>query len=90
MATDHPKGNTIKAYRILAGKSQDECAAAIRVTRPNYCRRENGKTKISHLELAALANLFGVSADALLGQQHQLAVPKAEPNYKVFTEIAWS
>ena len=59
--------NRIKEARKAAGLSQKFVAMALGVASPSVCNWESGKTQPTSENLVALANLFGVSSDYLLG-----------------------
>lgn len=60
-------GNNIKEMRRKCGFTQEEVAARISVTPQAVSKWENGGGLPDITQLAPLARLFGVSADALLG-----------------------
>ena len=60
--------NRIKQARIAAGMSQKYVAMELGVAGPSVSNWESGKTKPTQENIKALANLFGVSVDYLLGR----------------------
>ena len=59
--------NNLKSARKAAGLTQSEVAAHIGITQNAYSYWENDKVKIDNESLIKLSNLFGVSADYLMG-----------------------
>lgn len=62
------EGNIIKKYRKRAGYSQKDVAEALHVTTAAVSSWENGRYSPDQQNLAALADLFGVSVDVLIGR----------------------
>jgi transcriptional regulator with XRE-family HTH domain len=60
--------NFLKAQRVLVGMTQTEVAEHIGVTKGAVIRWEKDIGGISARNLAALADLFGVSCDYLVGR----------------------
>lgn len=52
------KINLIKGYRVMVGYTQEQMAEVIGVKRRQYLDKENGKTKFSINELAAIRDLL--------------------------------
>jgi transcriptional regulator with XRE-family HTH domain len=74
-STDHdsiPGGlelaERIRAERNYVGLSQADVAEALGIPRAAVSALENGKRRVSGLELGRLAELFGTSVDRLLGR----------------------
>jgi transcriptional regulator with XRE-family HTH domain len=64
-------GQTIKNLREAAGYSQGALARLIKASRPTVTQWENGSTKnIRGENLIALAKVFGITIDELLGSSH--------------------
>jgi len=63
-------GLRLAEARQRAGFSQRDVAARIGVHQPSIVVIEKGRRAVTALELAAMARLYGVSADALLGTSH--------------------
>ena len=61
--------NLLKKYRKRAGYSQKEVAEALHVTQGAVSSWEAGRWEPDKNNLAAMADLFGVSVDALIGRQ---------------------
>lgn len=60
--------NRIKECRLQRGMSQKYVAVSIGVAAPSVWGWENGKNSPTPANLAALADLFGVSVDYLIGR----------------------
>lgn len=73
MASDESKRQQIAARlreaRDYLGLSQDEVAAALRLSRPAVTNIESGTRKVDALELEQLASLYGRSLESLLGNE---------------------
>ena len=61
--------NLLKKFRKRAGYSQREVAEALHVTQGAVSSWEAGRWEPDQQNLAALADLFGVSVDALIGRE---------------------
>jgi transcriptional regulator with XRE-family HTH domain len=61
--------DTVKlcSLRTASGKSQQEIADLLHITRTAYNKYENGKSQPPLDKITLLANIFGVSSDFLLG-----------------------
>jgi Zn-dependent peptidase ImmA (M78 family)/DNA-binding XRE family transcriptional regulator len=59
-------GERLRLARIAAGKTQDEVAAALRVSRPTLVSIEKGQRKVRWDELDTMAQLYGASVNRLL------------------------
>src|SRR5580658_10954072 len=59
----------IKAERDYLGLSQEQVAAALGIPRAAVSAIETSRRKVSGLELARLAALFGTTPDRLLGAE---------------------
>lgn len=68
-------GLRIKMLRHHAELSQQQLAAEIGVSRATVCRWEAGDSKVGQEELQALAKLFRVSTDYVLGTKDQIEHP---------------
>ena len=58
--------NKLKGYRVMIGKTQEEMAQVIGVTRETYINKENGKTKLTVNEAVAIVKLLkscGIETD---------------------------
>lgn len=65
----------IKLARQLSGMSQAQVASKLGLHRPSVTEIEAGRRKVSADELAALAEMFGVSLAWLVGQgDRQLSI----------------
>lgn len=60
--------NKFKECRLQAGLSQKFVAKTLKVASPSVSNWESGKTMPTPENLAALASLYGVSVDYLLGR----------------------
>lgn len=67
--------NLIKKFRKRAGYSQKEVAEALHVTQGAVSSWEAGRWEPDQTNLSALADLFGVSVDMLIGRQIIEPVP---------------
>jgi repressor LexA len=56
----------LKDVRKAAGYTQAEVAEYIGLSQPQYSAWENGRSKIDHVSLARLADLFNCTVDALI------------------------
>ena len=65
----------IKQLRHEQGKTQENMAAVIGITRGAYANIENGKREPDIKTMTLLANYFGVSLDYLLGRTAQKEPP---------------
>lgn len=63
------EGNVLKMFRKRAGYSQKEVSDALHVTPSAVSSWEAGRWEPDQQNLAALADLFGVSVDALIGRE---------------------
>lgn len=59
----------LKEERDYLGLSQEQVAAALGIPRAAVSAIETGRRKVSGLELARLASLFGTTPDRLLGAE---------------------
>ena len=53
--------SAIKKFRESMGKTQEEFAEIIQVSKVNYCKKENGKVKFSLNEAFLIAHHFNLS-----------------------------
>ena len=74
--------NLLKIFRKRAGYSQKEVADALHVTQGAVSSWESGRWEPDQQNLSALADLFGVSVDALIGR-----VTKIEPIGRTIEEV---
>lgn len=74
--------NRIKQARMAAGMSQKYVAMELGVAGPSVSNWESGKTKPTQENIKALASLFGVSVDYLLGRDDTPSppAPKIDPH----------
>lgn len=73
-------GNRIKHLRINAGLSQTDLAKKMDISRQSVGQIESGARDISSIELAHIAELFGVSTDSLFQEY------PSEDQYAQFSE----
>lgn len=59
-------GSRLRQLRMKSGKSQDEVAKILKISRPAYVSYETGRSKPSR-KLTELSKLFNVSADYIMG-----------------------
>ena len=59
----------LQEQRKLYGYTQRQMAEFLNITQPSYIRYENGTSEPSLEKLAAIANVFDVSVDYLLGRE---------------------
>lgn len=57
----------IRKLRTLAGKSQTEVSESIGVSQANYSKLESGKLDITVKQVEALATLFEVAVENIIG-----------------------
>lgn len=60
---------TLKSLRTQKGKSQQNMADLLGITRQGYGKYEDGKSEPDHKTLIKLADFFGVTVDYLLGHK---------------------
>ena len=61
-------GRRLKALRLAAGKTQQELAGALNISRSAYALYETGKRQLNYEILVALADYYHVSLDYLFGR----------------------
>lgn len=61
-------GGCLKALRIAAGKTQQDVAEVLNISRSAYALYETGKRQLSYESLLVLAECYGVSLDYLFGR----------------------
>lgn len=64
-------GNNIKMLREQKGLNQEELARRMNMARPGISNWENGKSEPSASQLIALAKIFNVSLDMLVGNSRE-------------------
>ena len=62
-------GNKLKELRILSALTQTDVANVLGCKRQTYTRYENDQREVDLSTLCALADLFGVSTDYILGRE---------------------
>jgi transcriptional regulator with XRE-family HTH domain len=78
-------GERLRTAREYIGYSQAEVAKALDVTRPAVTNMEQGRRKVSGLELAALARLYRRPFEYFLGQT---ASPADDPTVQALFRAA--
>ena len=68
----------LRAGREMAGLSQGQVAGLLKLHRPAVSEIEAGRRKVSAEELARFAEIYGVTAEWLLGKSHQTEDPMVE------------
>lgn len=71
----------LKKIRLASGMKQTEVAKKIGVAKNTYCNWENGTREPSILKIKALAKLFGVSVDYLVGLEENAVVYELRIKY---------
>ena len=71
----------LKKIRLASGMKQAEVAKKIGVAKNTYCNWENGTREPSILKIKALAKLFGVSVDYLVGLEENAVVYELRSKY---------
>ena len=66
--------NKLKQFRVNAGMTQSEVAAAAGVTQPSYQRWESGATSIPEAKLEKLATTLNTDPKTLLGRHLSMAI----------------
>ena len=61
-------GQRLKKLRLLWGKTQQELADALNISRSAYALYEAGRRQLGYESLLALADFYGVSLDYLFGR----------------------
>lgn len=61
--------DNLKELRKLNKLTQRQVAERLKISQPSYIRYENGKSEPTLENLVALADLFDVSVDYLLGRK---------------------
>lgn len=65
---DKMLGERLKQARMNAGKTQEQVAAMLGITRGGYSHLENNRNEPDNETLVKLADYFGVTTDYLLGK----------------------
>lgn len=77
----------IKGLREERGISQKQLAEMLHIAPPSVSNWEHGKTRPTRANLLALAKLFGVSTDYLLGADRTIAVSGVSPSKEELTAV---
>lgn len=72
-------GENLQRLRKARGLSQDEVAQKLFLTRQSVSKWENGQAEPGVENLKALAGLYGVSVDVLIGNEAVPEPPLEEP-----------
>lgn len=86
-------GHRLRGLREERGMSQEAVARALGISRTAYNKYESGAIRPVR-KLAELSELFGVSADYILGQESELmslaadAAPKARSQVKKYLRLS--
>lgn len=83
-------GTTIAALRREKGLTQDALAAQLGVSAQAVSKWENGLSCPDILMLPEIAELFGVSVDALFGRESTNAAVPAPVENVVYHDLPWS
>ena len=78
----------LKELRLKAGKTQNDIAKLLGVTRPAYTRYENGEREPDLNTIKALADYYQVSVDFLLGCDGDLRTSEDLAFFRKFTELS--
>ena len=81
--TENGMGERIRLLRVSFKKTQKEVAEYLNISQQTYSRIERGKTPVDSAIVKQLCELYGVSADTLLGIKKR-EEPKAEPERMAF------
>ena len=81
----------LKKIRLASGLKQAEVAEKIGVAKNTYCNWENGTREPNILKIKALAKLFGVSVDYLVGMEenavvHELRIRYGDDHFAAYME----
>lgn len=63
--------NNLKAARKAANYTQLEVSELVHISQPQISAWESGRSKVDHVTLQKLADLYGVTTDYLLGKDSQ-------------------
>lgn len=61
--------SNLRAFREEKGAKQEEMAALLGISEPNYCKKESGMVKVSLLEAKKLSEFFGKSIEEIFFSQ---------------------
>lgn len=79
--------NRLKQCRIDAGLSQQYVAVTLGVKGPSVSNWESGKTSPTVENLVALAKLYGVSTDYLLGNDYANGAEDGETRAAILAQL---
>lgn len=71
----------LKEARLNANMTQAEVAKAVGIAKNTYCNWERGTREPNILKIKALAKLFGISVDYLVGLEKHDIVHEAQNKY---------
>ena len=61
--------SNLRALREENGVKQEEMAALLGISEPNYCKKESGTVKVSLLEAKKVSEFFGKSIEEIFFSQ---------------------
>ena len=61
-------GQRLKSLRLLRGKTQQDLADVLNISRSAYALYEAGRRQLGYESLLALADFYGISLDYLFGR----------------------
>jgi transcriptional regulator with XRE-family HTH domain len=81
-------GERLRAAREYIGYSQAEVARSLDVTRPAVTNMEQGRRKVSGLELAALARLYRRPYEYFLGETAEVEDPTVQALFRAAKDLS--
>jgi transcriptional regulator with XRE-family HTH domain len=81
-------GGRLRAAREYIGYSQAEAARVLNLTRPAVTNMEQGRRKVSGLELAALARLYRRPYEYFLGTTDEAEDPTIEALFRAAKDLS--
>jgi transcriptional regulator with XRE-family HTH domain len=81
-------GERLRAAREYIGYSQAEVARALDLTRPAVTNMEQGRRKVSGLELAALARLYRRPYEYFLGETTEAEDPTVQALFRAAKDLS--
>ena len=81
-------GERLRVAREYIGYSQAEVARALSLTRPAITNMEQGRRKVSGLELAALARLYRRSYEYFLGAASEVEDPTVQALFRAAKDLS--
>lgn len=83
MVTKKELAKRIKKFREDLELSQEQLAEKLRLPRPSISQIESGQREVSGIELAKLAQIFGVSSDVLLSPESKRKTASSKKETKM-------